>query len=69
VAKFLDVLAVLIDKPVTVAIIGVQNSEAYSGTLLAIGDDYIELDGGEGQPRTWIPAAAIASVVATPPAA
>lgn len=65
-ATFLSVLTALLNRPVTIAIIGVQNSEAYSGSLVTVGDDYIELDGGTGQPRTWIPAAAIASVVAMP---
>jgi hypothetical protein len=65
-ATFLNQLTPLVGKPVSVAIVGVHGSEAYSGVLASVGDDYIELDGGPGDAHTWIPATAIASVVATP---
>ena len=60
-AKLADRLSTLMTKPVTVSIIGVSNADNYAGTLLSVGEDFLELDGSDAA-KTLIPLAAIAAV-------
>jgi hypothetical protein len=62
--SFHDQLAVLVNKSVTLFIIG--SNQEYAGTILELGDDYVTLDSGPDagprQSRSMIPLAAISCV-------
>jgi hypothetical protein len=54
-----DQLTGLSGKPITVWLIG---GNECSGTLISVGEDYIELDQGGGQPHWLIPVASISCI-------
>ncbi len=53
-------LATFKSKPVTVYVIGGERE--FAGTLLSVGDDYVEIDLGAPEPQTIVPFSAISGI-------